>query len=180
MLGSDTNTKLLIFFITILFFGAGFIPIIIGNQTYEKIDSCAYNILSLKKPIATSKIFEFESFNEEKTSEPLEVMRPDLRTLDKWIEDYNDAEMAFIDPNLEQEIQKTESYSILDHLNYGSVEPYETIIFKKDSYGNINSFQKGFNEYFKKPWFKTFIFKLYARLLLPIILLIVLIIIFII
>ena len=67
------------------------------------------------------------------------------------------------------------SYRILDHLNYGSFEPYETVIFQKDPRGNIKSFQKGFNEYFKKPLYKSFKFKLYSRLTIISVLLIILV-----
>jgi len=48
----------------------------------------------------------------------LSLMRPDEETLDKWEKDYNTAELAFIDTDLDKVIQATSSYSILHHLNY--------------------------------------------------------------
>ena len=48
----------------------------------------------------------------------LSVMRPNKETLDKWEKDYNTAELAFIDPDLNKVIQATSSYSILHHVNY--------------------------------------------------------------
>jgi hypothetical protein len=62
-------------------------------------------------------------------------------------------------------------YKILDNISYNSLEPYETVIFKKDQNGDISSFLKGFNEYYKKPWYKTFKFKFYSRILCIILLL---------
>jgi len=46
------------------------------------------------------------------------VMRPRPEIIEKWQEDYNNAELAYIDPDLAEEIKTTESYNILDLLEY--------------------------------------------------------------
>jgi C1A family cysteine protease len=46
------------------------------------------------------------------------VMKIDSDTVERWDEQYNNAKQAYIDPNLNKEIQATESYSILDLLDY--------------------------------------------------------------
>ena len=62
---------------------------------------------------------EIENYNENQYDyDDLSVMRMSPETLEKWEEDYNSAEIAFIDPSLKEEIQTTESYSILDLLDY--------------------------------------------------------------
>jgi len=66
-------------------------------------------------------------------------------------------------------------YRIIDKLDYGSVEPYETVVFNVDSKGNVKSLIKGFNEYIKKPWYRSFKFKLYSRIFIILFLLIFLI-----
>ena len=50
--------------------------------------------------------------------EDYSVMRLNLDIIERWEEEHNNAEIAFIDPNLDEEIQKTESYNILDLLEY--------------------------------------------------------------
>ncbi|MHA1281359.1 MAG: serine hydrolase domain-containing protein [Promethearchaeota archaeon] len=52
-------------------------------------------------------------------------------------------------------------FKIYDKLNYDNIDPYEVIIFIKNSEGKIISFIKGYREYFKRPWYKTFKFRLY-------------------
>ena len=51
-------------------------------------------------------------------NEYFSVMRPTIETLSRWEEEYNNAEKAFINPDLVEEIQTTDSYSILDFLDY--------------------------------------------------------------
>jgi C1A family cysteine protease len=46
------------------------------------------------------------------------VMRVNPNILERWEEDYNSAEIAFIDPDLEEKIELTESFNILDLLEY--------------------------------------------------------------
>ena len=46
------------------------------------------------------------------------VMRSSTKTIEKWEEEAARAKTAFIDPNLVEEIATTESYSILDYLEY--------------------------------------------------------------
>jgi hypothetical protein len=46
------------------------------------------------------------------------VMIISRETAERWEEDYNNAELAYINPNLAEEIQSTEVYSILDLLEY--------------------------------------------------------------
>ena len=59
-----------------------------------------------------------EKTNNENNYDLRPIMKADSETLKKWQEEYYNAEEAFIDPNLEQQIQTTESFSILDHLDY--------------------------------------------------------------
>ncbi|MGV9197548.1 MAG: serine hydrolase domain-containing protein [Promethearchaeia archaeon] len=59
-------------------------------------------------------------------------------------------------------------YKILDNLSYSCVEPHEAVIFNQNARGKIVSIYKGFHEYFKKPWYQTFKFKLYSRLIIAI------------
>lgn len=54
-------------------------------------------------------------------------------------------------------------YKIIEKLNYDNIDPYEAVIFKEDSNGKIISLLKGYREYFKKSWYKSFKFKLYSR-----------------
>jgi len=46
------------------------------------------------------------------------VMRPSLDTIAQWEADFENAETAFIDPNLVDEIATTDSFSLLDRLEY--------------------------------------------------------------
>lgn len=50
------------------------------------------------------------------------VMRLSSDTIETWQEVYDNAELAYIDPSLNEEIQNTESYSILDLLDYDPEE----------------------------------------------------------
>ena len=56
-------------------------------------------------------------------------------------------------------------YNLVDKLDYGTVEPYETVIFRKNEAGEITLLLKGFHAFRKKRWFESFIFKFYSRLL---------------
>lgn len=55
-------------------------------------------------------------------------------------------------------------YKILDNLSYSCVEPHESVIFNQNDQGEITSISKGFHTYIKKPWYKSFKFKLYSRI----------------
>ena len=46
------------------------------------------------------------------------LMKIDTYTLEKWKEEYNNADKVFIDPKLEATIQTSTNYSILEYLNY--------------------------------------------------------------
>ncbi len=56
-------------------------------------------------------------------------------------------------------------FKIIDKLNYSTVEPYEDLIFKTNEKGKVVSFCKGYHELVKKPWYRSFKFKLYSRLI---------------
>jgi C1A family cysteine protease len=60
--------------------------------------------------------------NEENTYEEYSVMKVNKKIVEKWEEEYNNAELAYIDPFLNRQIQQTESYSILDLLEYDPEE----------------------------------------------------------
>jgi len=66
-------------------------------------------------------------------------------------------------------------YRIVDKLGYSTVEPFEDVLFKQKSNGDIKSMLRVFNEYIKKPWYKTFKFKFYSRVIITVISLIFLI-----
>ena len=56
--------------------------------------------------------YEYNSY------EDYPVMKISRETIERWGEEYNNAELVFIDPDLAEEIQATETYSILDLLDY--------------------------------------------------------------
>jgi len=56
--------------------------------------------------------------NTQNNKEYYSVMKLRPEIVERWEEDYNNAELAYIDPSLTEDIQATESYSILDLLEY--------------------------------------------------------------
>lgn len=68
------------------------------------------NSISIKVETIRVEIEDYENV--------LPVMRVDNEFLDRYENDYNNEEVAFIDPNLAYGIQSTEDYSILDLLSY--------------------------------------------------------------
>ena len=60
-------------------------------------------------------------------------------------------------------------YRIVDKLGYSTVEPFEDVLFKQKPNGEVESMLRGFNEFVKKPWYRTFKFKFYSRFTLLII-----------
>ena len=79
------HSKCFVIGIIVLFVGASLIPVTIGDQTIEKSE-----------------------YNEtENTDQPLSVMKTNLEVLKKWQADYDNNELAFIDPSLESEIKNT-------------------------------------------------------------------------
>ena len=65
-----------------------------------------------------NRVKNIQNTYEDQYYEDYSVMWVSPKTLERWGEEYNNAERAFIDPDLDQEIQSTESYSILDLLEY--------------------------------------------------------------
>jgi len=68
------------------------------------------NAISIKVKISEVEMEDYENL--------LPVMRADNEFLDRYENDYNNEEVAFIDPNLAYEVQSTHDYSILDLLYY--------------------------------------------------------------
>lgn len=50
------------------------------------------------------------------------VMRPDNATLKQWLDDYNAAPLAFIDPALREKIKTSDSHSLLGRISYNPDE----------------------------------------------------------
>lgn len=93
-----------VFFIGLLFVASS---INAGLKIEEKNCNCEKNI----------------EYNSEYASDiGCPVMKISHNDVERWEEEYNNAEFAYIDPNLDEEIQSTEDYSILDLLEYDPKE----------------------------------------------------------
>jgi C1A family cysteine protease len=84
----------------------------------QKSDTSVCDGLLLREHPSDKQNSEYAYDDHDVDIKPLSTMRVDKETLDTWIKDYNKAEETYIDPSLNQEIQTTSFYSILDHLNY--------------------------------------------------------------
>ena len=93
-----------VFFIGLLFVASS---INAGLNIEEKNCNCEKNI---------------ENKTEYKSDIEYPVMKIGRNDVERWDEEYKNAELAYIDTNLAEEIQSTEDYSILDRLEYDPEE----------------------------------------------------------
>jgi len=117
------KSRILSFLIIAIVITSGFLQLVTGNQAHEATlftngKTYEANLLSLREQTDEQQDDVSIPCGMDTALEPLSVMRVDSKTLSRWQEEDSIAQEAFIDPALEQEIQATSSYSILDHLNY--------------------------------------------------------------
>lgn len=56
-------------------------------------------------------------------------------------------------------------FKIIDKMGYSTIYPYEDVIFTENDKGEIISFNSRYQEYFKKKWYNSFKFKIYALII---------------
>ena len=117
------KSKIIPLFIIALFIVSVFLQMVLGTHAYGTRsvggdDTFICTGPFLREYHSEEQYGKYSSADHDANLEPLSVMRIDRETLDTWMQEYNSAEEANIDPNLNKEIQAITFFSILDHLNY--------------------------------------------------------------
>ena len=110
------NQKIIGIFFMMLMIISAVIPVV-NSEDRKIIDNFIEEDCGCDKKVTSEPKIVLSNQNDN----PLSVMKLDKETQEMMEIDYNNGELAFIDPNLEKEIQNTESFSILDFLEYDPV-----------------------------------------------------------
>lgn len=93
----------------------------LSNSSPEPCKTCGSS--PIQQPSQeTSSIYKIGSLSRNSAQEACGIMKPDSETLKKWVELYNEAPQAYIEPELKAELDSPGTFTLLDHLDYNPVE----------------------------------------------------------